>query len=167
MTEDQVDRRGRPGVIRQAYVVVCALLLAAVVVQFYLAAFGVFTAPAREHESQFVLHLVNGRMVLPALMILAVAGAALARAPGRLIGFTALPIALIAGQTILFLLAALTGSSPERTNVGGQIVLGFHALNGLAILWTSIVLLRRARAFARAGRAAAVADRESDLAGQR
>jgi hypothetical protein len=141
---------GAAGLRRQVYVVVCALLVAAVVAQFYLAAYGVFTAPYRPDRSQFEAHLINGRMVLPALMILAVIAAAVARAPGRLIGFTALPIAFMAGQTILFLVAAITGSTPERTNVPGQLILGLHAVNGLVILWVSVLVLRRARAFARA-----------------
>ena len=123
-------------------------------VQFYFAAFGVFTAPA--NDSQFVLHQMNGRMVLPLLCLLVIAAAALVRAPGRLIGFSAIPLGLLAMQTVLFLVAGLTGSSPEKTNVAGQIILGLHALNGLAILGVTILLVRRASRFAgeRAGSAA-------------
>ena len=51
-------------------------------------------------------------------------------------------------QIVLFLIAGLTGSSPERTTVGGQIILGLHAVNGLAILAVTIVLFIRARRFA-------------------
>ncbi|MGY1810658.1 DUF6220 domain-containing protein [Blastococcus sp. SYSU D00669] len=138
--------RTRPGA-RKAFVVLVELLAVAVVVQFYFAAFAVFTAP--ENDSQFVLHLVNGRAVLPLLCLLVIGAAALARAPGRLVGFSALPLGLLVGQMLLFLVAAATGSTPERTNVAGQVVLGLHAVNGLAILTVTLLLLRRARALAR------------------
>ncbi|HEY5878857.1 MAG TPA: DUF6220 domain-containing protein [Nakamurella sp.] len=140
--------------MRRVFQVLTVLLLAAVVVQFYFAAFGVFTAPA--NDSQFVLHQMNGRMVLPLLCLLVIAAAALARAPGRLIGFSAIPLGLLVMQIVLFLVAALTGSSPEQTNVAGQIILGLHAVNGLAILGVTILLVRRASRFAgeRAGSAA-------------
>jgi Family of unknown function (DUF6220) len=131
---------------RTAFEVMSGLLIVAVVVQFYFAAFGVFTAP--ENDSQFVLHTTNGRVVLPLLCILTIVSAAVAKAPGRLIGFSALPLGLLVCQTILFIVAGITGSSEEHTNVGGQIILGLHAVNGLAILATSIVLFRRARAHA-------------------
>ena len=66
--------------MRKVYLVLTGLLLVSVVIQFYFAAFGVFTAP--ENDSQFVLHQMTGRVVLPLLFLLVVAAAALARAPG-------------------------------------------------------------------------------------
>jgi hypothetical protein len=61
--------------------------------------------------------------------------------------FTALPILLVAVQILLFILAgAVTGTSPESPNVAGAIILGLHAVNGLAILGVCIDLVRRSRA---------------------
>ena len=80
--------------MRRVFQVITVVLLVAEVIQFYFAAFGVFTAPA--NDSQFVLHQMNGRVVLPLLCLLVIAAAALARAPGRLIGFSAIPLGLLA-----------------------------------------------------------------------
>lgn len=133
--------------MRRVYVVLTGLLVVSVVIQFYFAAFGVFTAP--ENDSQFILHLLNGRFVLPLLCLLCIAAAAIARAPGRLIGFTAIPLGLLVLQTVLFVLAGLAGASPEKTNLAGQLILGLHAINGLCILGVTIMVFLRARRFAR------------------
>jgi hypothetical protein len=134
--------------MRAAFVWLAGLLVASVVVQFYFAAFGVFTAPA--NDSQYILHLLNGRFVLPVLCIACIVVAALAKAPGRLIGFSALPLGLLVLQIVLFLIAGLAGATPVRTNVAGQVILGLHAVNGLAILAVSLLLFVRARRFAAA-----------------
>lgn len=133
--------------MRRVYVALNGLLVVSVVIQFYFAAFGVFTAP--ENDSQFIMHLVNGRFVLPLLCLLCIAAAAIARAPGRLIGLTAVPFGLLLLQTVLFIVAGLAGASPEKTNLPGQIILGLHAVNGLCILGVSILVFLRAKAFAR------------------
>ncbi len=148
--------------MRRVFQVLTMVLLVAVVVQFYFAAFGVFTAPA--NDSQFVLHQMNGRVVLPALCLLVIAGAALARAPGRLIGFSAIPLGLLVMQTVLFVIAGLTGSTPEKTNLAGQIVLGLHAVNGLCILGVTILLVRKASRFASAVANGAVTARTDEPA---
>jgi hypothetical protein len=49
---------------------------------------------------------------------------------------------------VLFIIAGLTGASPEKTNLAGQLILGLHAINGLCILGVSIMLFLRARRFA-------------------
>ena len=135
--------------MRKVYMVLTGLLLASVVIQFYFAAFGVFTAP--ENDSQFILHQMNGRILRPVLCLLCIAAAAIARAPGRLIGFTAIPLGLLVMQTVLFIIAGLAGASPEKTNLVGQLILGLHAINGLCILGVSIMLFIRARRFAAGG----------------
>lgn len=132
--------------MRKVFVGITGLLLVSVIIQFYFAAFGVFTAP--ENDSQFILHQMNGRIVLPMLCLLCIASAAIARAPGPLIGFSALPLGLLALQIVLFLIAGLTGATPEKTNLAGQLILGLHAINGLCILGVSILLFLRARRFA-------------------
>jgi Family of unknown function (DUF6220) len=134
--------------MRKVYVACTALLFAAVVLQFYFAAFGVFTQP--ENDSQFILHSINGTGVIPLLSIVATIFAALAKAPGKLIGLTILPLGLIVVQISLFILAGATGSSEEKTNAAGQAVLGLHAVNGLAILLVAFLVFRRARAHATA-----------------
>ena len=136
--------------MRRVFVVVASLLVVAEVIQFYFAAFGVFQSPAP--EDAFLLHQINGRMVLPLLCLLVIVAAALARAPGRLIGFSAIPFGLLLLQIVLFLLAGLTGSTPEKTNLAGTIILGLHAVNGLCILGVTIMLVRRASRFAAAAR---------------
>jgi hypothetical protein len=152
--------------MRKVYVVLTGLLVVSVVIQFYFAAFGVFTAP--ENDSQYVLHLMNGRFVLPLLCLFCIAAAAFARAPGRLIGFTAIPFGLLALQTVLFIVAGLAGASPEKTNLAGQLILGLHAINGLAILTVSILVFLRARTFAAgAGRLAAGAPTSSAISQDR
>ena len=85
--------------MRKVYLVLTGLLLVSVVIQFYFAAFGVFTAP--ENDSQFILHQMNGRIVLPVLCLLCIAAAAIDRAPGRLIGFTAIPLGRLITQTVV------------------------------------------------------------------
>jgi hypothetical protein len=132
--------------MRRVFQVTTVLLLVDVVVQFYFAAFGAFTEPA--NDSQFILHQMNGRVVLPALCLLVIAAAALARAPGRLIGFSAIPLGLMVVQIVLFVIAGLTGTTDDKSNLAGQLILGLHAVNGLAILGVTILLVRRASRFA-------------------
>ena len=141
--------------MRKVYAVLTGLLMISVLAQFYFAAFGVFTAPAT--DSQFALHQTNGRLVLPLLCLLCIAAAALARAPGRLIGITAIPLALLILQMALFVIAGLTGSTELRTNVVGQAILGLHAVIGLCFLAVSIVLFLRARRFAGSAAVSALA----------
>lgn len=136
-------------VMRRVFVVVAIMLLVAEVAQFYFAAFGVFQSPAP--ADAFGLHQLNGRMVLPLLCLLVIVAAALAKAPGRLIGFSAIPFGLLLLQIVLFLVAGLTGTTPERTNLAGTAILGLHAVNGLCILGVTILLVRRAARLASAG----------------
>lgn len=139
--------------MRRVFTVVASLLVVAEVVQFYFAAFGVFQAPAP--ADAFLLHQMNGRIVLPVLCLLVIVAAALARAPGRLIGFSAIPFGLLLMQIVLFVLAGLIGATPEKTNLAGTAILGLHAVNGLCILGVTILLVRRAARFSAAGRPAA------------
>jgi hypothetical protein len=135
--------------VRKVYFVTTVLLLISTVIQFYFAALGVF-GPHGEGEDLYAFHSTNGTMVLPALAILAVIFAALSRAGLRTVLLTALPILLVVVQILLFILAgALTGTTPENPTVAGAVILGLHAINGLAILGLIISLVRRSyvRAF--------------------
>lgn len=132
--------------MRKAYFVITVLLLISAVLQFYFAALGVF-GPQGEDDNLFGFHRINGSMVLPVLLVLAVIFAALAKAGARTVWLTALPILLIAVQYLLFIIGGLVGGGNEDTpTVGSAIILGLHAVNGLAVLGTIITLVTRARA---------------------
>ena len=132
--------------MRKAYFVTTVLLLISVVFQFYFAAMGVF-GPQGEDDNLYGFHSVNGTMVLPALLLLAVIFAALARAGVRTVLLTALPILLIVVQILLFILAgAIGGGTEDAPTVASAIILGLHAVNGLAIMGVVIGLMTRARA---------------------
>ena len=60
--------------MRKVHFVLSALVLAAVVLQFYLAGVGVFSMP---EDELFGLHTANGRFLLPVLLLLNIAAAAL------------------------------------------------------------------------------------------
>ena len=50
-------------------------------------------------------------------------------------------------QYLLFILGGLIGGGDEdNPTVGSAVILGLHAINGLAIMGTIITLIRRARA---------------------
>jgi Family of unknown function (DUF6220) len=131
--------------VRKAYFVITVLLLISVTLQFYFAALGVF-GPQGEDDNLFGLHRINGSMVLPLLSILAVVFAALAHAGARTVWLTALPILLIAVQYLIFILGSVIGGGdPDNPTVGSAVILGLHALNGLAVFGTIITLMARAR----------------------
>jgi len=129
--------------MRKVYVIVTGLLMAALVVQFYLAAVGAFAKP--QDDKSFALHDLNGMMIIPVLALLATGAAALARAPGRLIGLTALPIGLIVLQVLIVAVGRGIGGTEDTTTTAGLVILGLHALNGLAMMGVVGAVLRRAR----------------------
>ena len=53
-----IQVRGEELPMRKVYVTLTGLLVVSVVIQFYFAAFGVFTAP--QNDSQFILHSSTG-----------------------------------------------------------------------------------------------------------
>lgn len=130
--------------MRRAYVVLVGLLMLAIVAQFYFAAVGAFDKP--QDDDSFALHAVNGMMVIPLLSLLATLVAALARAPGRLIGLTVLPAGLIVLQVLITELGKnIGGSTDDKTTAAALAFLGLHAINGLAIMGVSGMVLRGAR----------------------
>ena len=133
--------------MRKVHFVLSALVLAAVVLQFYLVGVGVFSMP---EDERFGLHTTNGRITLPVLLLLNIAAAALAR--GRTVRYAVGLVGLLALQTVIFLVAALTtGSNPfEDTLIttAGTVILSLHALNGLVILGVTVLLVRKAYALA-------------------
>lgn len=130
--------------MRRVYVVLVGLLLVSGALQFYFAAVGAFTKP--QTDSSYALHSVNGMMVFPTLAILAIIAAAVARAPGRLIGMTALPLGLLFVQVLIIVLGNVIGGVTEqRTTPVALAILGLHAVNGMAIMGVTSVVMRRAR----------------------
>jgi hypothetical protein len=125
------------------------------VVQLYFAAFGHFSKP-----QNFDPHAFNGGILLPSLAVLNIIGAAIARAGGRTIGLSVLPLVLILFQTVLFIITgAIFGVGPESETlpVGASILLGLHGLNGLAIIGISAALVSRAFRLDRTGSASRTA----------
>jgi hypothetical protein len=130
--------------MRRIYVVLVGLLLASGGLQFYFAAVGAFTKP--QTEESFSLHVINGRMVFPILAILAVIAAALAKAPGKLIGQTLLPLGLIIVQSLIIVLGNVIGGATEqRSTPVALAILGLHAVNGMIIMGVVGTIMRKAR----------------------
>jgi len=131
--------------MRKVFAVLAALLTLVVVLQFYFAAVGVFSEPADE---LFIIHGENGRIVIRSLALLTLIAAAIARAGRRTIWLSALTLGLVLFQTVLFILVGVIfGIGPENLDVipvGATIMLGFHAINGVAILAVSAAVARRA-----------------------
>jgi hypothetical protein len=147
-------------VVRKAYVTLVGLMVLAVVAQFYFAAVGAFAKP--QDDQSFALHLMDGMMIIPVLSLLATLVAALARAPGRLIGLTAAPIGLIVLQILITEVGKNLGASTEDSTTPAALAfLGLHAINGLAIMAVAGITMRRARQFAATPRTAGPASTHS------
>jgi hypothetical protein len=133
--------------VRRTYTALAGLLLLATLAQFYFAAVGAFAKP--QNDDSYALHNINGMMVIPAVSLLATIAAALAKAPRRLVGLTILPLGLVVVQVLIVELGrAVSGGTEDKTTAAGLVILGLHAINGLAIMAVSGLVLRRARAFA-------------------
>lgn len=148
--------------MRRVYVLLALLMFAATLVQFYLAAVGAFDRP-RDDES-FMLHRMTGMMIIPALSVLATIVAAIVRAPGKLIALTILPVGLILVQMLIRAIAgAFDGDNDETTTVG-LVIFGLHAINGLATMAVTRVILMKAKAHLAQGTGAAAPATAADSA---
>ena len=133
--------------MRKAFVVTSMLLLVAFALQFVFAAVGAFTKPAGG-DGSYALHSINGMAVIPVLTLVTTAVAALARAPGKVVGLAILPLGLVLLQVLLAALAnGLTDDSGGSTPVG-LIVGGLHAVNGIIAVHVVVGLVRAARRLA-------------------
>jgi Family of unknown function (DUF6220) len=132
--------------MRKAFVVVSALLLASFVLQFVFAAVGAFTKPAG--EGAYTLHSVNGMVVIPALTLLTTLFAALAKAPGRLIGLAILPLGLVVVQALIAMLANVFTDAAGASTPLGLTIAGLHALNGIVAVHVVVSVHRAARKLA-------------------
>jgi len=129
--------------VRKVFAGLAAVLVLAVVVQFFFAASGAFnTAP---NDEAFQPHRALGYPIF-ILAILMTIVAALARMPGRLIGRTGLVAGLVAVQVVIVVLAKAFNDTGDTSTTAGQLVFGLHAVNGLAILHVAGNLARQARA---------------------
>ncbi len=129
--------------VRKVYAALAGLLLAATVVQMYLAAVGAFDKP--QDDSSFALHSMNGMMVIPVLSLVATAAAAAAKAPGRQIGLTVLPVGLVVVQALIVALGGLFDDSTGNTTPLSLAILGLHAINGMAVMGVCAMVFRNAR----------------------
>ena len=132
--------------MRKAFVVASAVLLIAFAFQFVFAAVGAFTKPAG--GSAYTLHSITGMAVIPVLTLITTLLAALAKAPGRLIGLAVLPLGLVVVQGLLAMLAnSFTDASGASTPVSLTIA-GLHAVNGIIAVHVVVSVLRGARKLA-------------------
>ncbi|MEH1123658.1 DUF6220 domain-containing protein [Micromonospora sp. CPCC 206061] len=130
--------------MRMAYVVLTRLVGVAILVQFYFAAVGAFDRP--QEDDSYSLHSINGMVVIPVLVLLATATAALLRAPGKLIGLTVAPLGLVVVQVLIIVLGnAVSGGADGDTTPAGLAILALHAVNGLVTMAVAGMAARRAR----------------------
>lgn len=127
--------------MRKALVVVSTLSLASFILQFAFAAVGAFTKPA--DDGAYHLHSLNGMAVIPALTLLTILLAALAKAPGRLIGLAILPLGLVLVQVLLAALATAFDDAAGASTPLGLTIGGLHALNGIVAVHV-VVSVRQA-----------------------
>ncbi len=136
--------------MRRVYLVLAGLLMLAVVAQFYFAAVGAFAKP--QNDKSFALHEMTGSVIIPALSLLLTIAAAVARAPGRLIGLSIAPLGLVVVQMLIVTIGRAFNDTGDQTTPVGLAILGLHALNGLAIMALAGLLMRQARLLALAPR---------------
>ncbi|MBQ1015714.1 hypothetical protein KBX53_33275 [Micromonospora sp. M51] len=132
--------------MRKALVVISALTLVAFALQFIFAAVGGFTKPAG--DGAYALHSVNGMAVIPVLTLLTVLFAALAKAPGRLIGLAVLPVGLVVLQPLIAMLANGFADASGVSTPLGLTIGGLHALNGIIAVHVVVGVHRAARKLA-------------------
>lgn len=128
--------------MKRAFTGLAALLLLAVIAQFYLAASGAYdTAPV---EESFQPHRTLGYVILVFALVLTIA-AAIARMPRRLVGLAGLVTGLVIGQSVIREVARAFGDGSS----GGHLVFGVHAINGLVIIGVIGMIVRQSRKVAR------------------
>ena len=132
--------------MRKAFTVVSALSLVAFALQFVFAAVGAFTKPAG--DSGYTLHSVTGTAVIPALTLLTILLAALAKAPGRVIALAAVPLGLVVLQALLAALANGFTDDAGGSTALGLTIGGLHALNGIIAVHVVVSVLRAAQKLA-------------------
>ena len=123
---------GSRATARRVYTVGIRLLLASIVIQFFLAGLGVF-----DSSSFFWWHVnVNG-VVIGLLPLVLVAVGWFGRVPRNTLWLTAAVFGLVALQSLLLI--------PYRTGAPGWLraVSGLHVVNALFIFWVGLRLLEK------------------------
>ncbi|XVQ89008.1 DUF6220 domain-containing protein [Microbispora siamensis] len=147
--------------MRKVFFGFAVLQLVAVLAQFYLATFGAFETPhpaPGDPNAAINYHAMNGTMVIPLVSLLTTVVALIARAGGKVAGLSILPFVLVAVQLfVIFPLAEIAGATETATTTASLVVMGFHALDGVAILAVAVVVVRRARALVKGAPVAAPA----------
>lgn len=128
--------------MRRLLLISSTVLLLVVVTQFYLAAYGAFGD--RDATSGFHAHEWVARIALPVFGILVIVAAVGSRLGRRVVWLSTVPLIVTVVQFLLFFVARAVGSDtyPGGASLAGAIVLGFHALFGLAALAATVTLVR-------------------------
>lgn len=148
--------------LRTIFAASAVLFTAAVVVQFYLAAVGVFSEPEQE---LFGIHGANGTMVLRTLAVMLVVTAALAKAGKNTMWMSVTVLVLVLFQTVLFILVGVIfGVGPDSVEIplAATLTVSMHALVGLTVLGLAIMITRRAVRLARTRPGESVAEGAHD-----
>ncbi|WP_067181914.1 DUF6220 domain-containing protein [Microtetraspora niveoalba] len=138
--------------MRRVYVALAGLQLLAVLAQFYFAGVGAFDRP--QTDGSYGPHATNGMMIIPVLSLVITVVATLAKAPGRLIGLSILPLGLVVVQMLIIILGRALDDGTGNTTAASLAVFGLHAVNGLAIMGVAGKVLAGARKLASADGAA-------------
>lgn len=131
--------------MRKAFLIINALLTLSLIAQFYLAALGVFSDPEAE---LFHFHAINGRIVLPILVILWIVFGFLAQIGRKNMWLTFMGLLLLALQTAYFIIAGAMGATPppNATTPGATpYILALHGLGGTLLLLLTVWVFFRVR----------------------
>ncbi|GIH08856.1 hypothetical protein Rhe02_69230 [Rhizocola hellebori] len=131
--------------MRKVFVAISGLMLLAVVLQFYFAAYGSFTVPwpitTEDHHEAFFLHSANADTIM-VLSLLAMTAAFLAKAGWRIAMLALTPMLLVVLQIVIFIVAGAAGadidSVPPVSTPAAHLIVAFHAVNALAVLAASV-----------------------------
>lgn len=144
--------------MRKVLVGMSGLLLTAVILQFYFAAYGAFTIPfpvtTEQHHEAFSLHAGNTNVIM-VLSVLSTGAAFLAKAGLRTAMLALAPFVLVVLQIVIFIVAGAAGGSidatPPISNPAAHLIVALHAVNALAILGTALGAFVHALKHAQAG----------------
>ncbi|MFT4137106.1 DUF6220 domain-containing protein [Microbacterium sp.] len=131
--------------MRKAFLVINALLTLSLIAQLYLAALGFFSPP---EDELFRFHGMNGRFVLPVLLLLWIVFGLFARIGRSNIVLTFACLVLLALQTAYFIIAGAMGATPppnESTPGATPYILALHGLGGTILLLLTVVVFGRVR----------------------
>jgi heme A synthase len=128
--------------MRKVFAGLMAVLMLAVVVQFFLAASGAFdNAP---NDESFGPHRGLGFLIL-FLALLATGAGAAARMPGRIVARAGLVLGLVVLQPVIAGIAGAVGEV-DGASSAGELVFGLHGVNGLVIMALVATIVRTSRA---------------------